>query len=167
MYPPTTCKMPKPARTAIVHALRGRDGRQARELSVIAISKLLSCTRSKGSCRLIAPVDGIPSFQLPNSRIGCCPSASSDIAGSIHERYGRCRISSSVRGLTSKGPAPQMLAREISAETQSQPWLGDHRSRGSYTAFSEPRLIDSLSSTQAATIASCNSSPVTGLCRIR
>jgi hypothetical protein len=56
-------------------------------------------------------------------KIGCCSSASQfgaiDIAGLIHERYGRRRISSSVRRLISKTPAPPQVATrcEISAET--------------------------------------------------
>jgi hypothetical protein len=89
MYPPTTFKMPNPARTAIVHALRGGDGRRAWELSVTAISKLPSCTRSKillfESAFLrnqIAPVDGTLLLPTAEFKIGCCSSASSWV-----ERY--------------------------------------------------------------------------------
>jgi len=41
-----------------------------------------------------------------------------DIVGLIHERYGRCRISSSVRRLMSMGPAPPQVVApwEISSE---------------------------------------------------
>ncbi len=86
---------------------------------------------------LIAPaLMAHPCFQLPNSSsaaVQARPVAVEDIAGLIRERYGGCRISSSVRRLMSKGLAPpQVEARgEISAETQSQPWPGDRQSGGS------------------------------------
>jgi hypothetical protein len=58
-------------------------------------------------------------------------------------RYGRCRISWSVRPLMSKGPAPPLVAAQckISAEAQSQPWPGGRRSRSACTSFSQPLLI--------------------------
>jgi hypothetical protein len=51
---------------------------------------------------------------LPNSRsaaVQARPVAVKDIAGLIRERYGRCRISSLVRRLTSKGPARRSWRR--------------------------------------------------------
>jgi hypothetical protein len=34
-----------------------------------------------------------------------------------------------------EGPAQQIVAWEISAETQSQPWRDDRQSRGSHASF--------------------------------
>ena len=106
--------MPKPARTAIVHALRGRDGRRALELSVIAISKFMfafensTVTLKAHSFNQTAPLMAHSCSQLPNSRsaaVQARPVVVKDIAGFMRERYGRCRISS-VRSPMSRGPAP-------------------------------------------------------------
>src|SRR6266478_6343383 len=112
------------------------------ELSVIAISKLpylLVHVRSEAT-RLDSPLMAHLCFQLPTSSsaaVQARPVAVKDIAGLIRERYGGCRISSSVRRLMSKGPAPLQIVApwEISAETQSQPWPGDRQSGGSHTSF--------------------------------
>jgi hypothetical protein len=51
---------------------------------------------------LIAPADGTPLPQLPNSSsaaVQARPVRAKDTAGFIRERYGRCRISSSARRL--------------------------------------------------------------------
>jgi hypothetical protein len=87
--------------------------RGARISSFIVVSEPMSFTavvRDEAKLLvLIAAVDGTPLLPTAEFRIGCCPSESSrgeDIAGLIHERYGRCRISSSVRRLMLKDPAP-------------------------------------------------------------
>jgi hypothetical protein len=75
---------------------------------------------------LIAPVDETLLLSTADSRLAAVqarPVAVKDIAGFIRERYGRRRISSAVRRLMSKGPAPPLVATrcQIGAETQSQP----------------------------------------------
>src|SRR5260370_33745966 len=93
-----------------------------------------------GNCHIqITFLMAHPCSQLPNSSsaaVQARPVAVKDIAGLIRERYGRCRISSSVRRLMSKGPAPpQVEARGDQRRDTSQPWPGGRQSRGSYPAL--------------------------------
>jgi hypothetical protein len=71
--------------------------------------------------------------RIRSAAVQARPVAVKDIAGLIRERYGRCRISSSVSGPMSKRPPqPQAISlQEISAANQSQPWPGDRQSRSS------------------------------------
>ncbi|WP_456617591.1 hypothetical protein [Bradyrhizobium sp. P5_C12] len=86
----------------------------------------------------IALVDGTPLLPTAEFKIGCCPSASRR-----GERYRRVdsrairQMSYFVAGKQAnvEGPAQQMAALEISAETQSQPWRDDRQSRGSHASF--------------------------------
>jgi hypothetical protein len=77
---------------------------------------------------LIAPLMAHPCSQLPDSRsaaVQARPVGVKDIAGLILERYGRCRISSSVRRLMSKGPA----LLQVVAPGRSAPRHNLNRSR--------------------------------------